>query len=221
MQTSQPGLQIEARGRERYADTWARQLELHRARVAGTAPDTLILVEHEPVITLGRQGEESNLLVSEAQLAARGFDLHRIERGGDITYHGPGQLVGYPILSLRERGMSVRDFVSGIEEALIRTAAAFGVTAARSPGFPGVWVGSDKLAAIGVAIRGGVSYHGFAFNVCTDLSHFDLIVPCGLEGKGVISLGKLLGRQVALDDAAAAGIEAMQAVFGRGAQSAP
>lgn len=189
-------LVIEERGRERYSDTWARQLELHRERIAGRAPDTLILVEHEPVITLGRQGEESNLLVSEAELDARGIDLHRIERGGDITYHGPGQLVGYPIISLRERGLSVRAFVSGIEEALIQTAAHFGIAAARSPGFPGVWVDNYKLAAIGVAIRGGVSYHGFALNVSTDLTHFELIVPCGLEGKGVTSLSVLLKKTV-------------------------
>ncbi len=215
------GLQVENRGRERFAATWARQLELHRARVAGSAPDTLILVEHEPVITLGRQGEESNLLVGDAELAARGFDLHRIERGGDITYHGPGQLVGYPIISLRERGMSVRAFVHGIEEALIGVAANFGISAARSSGFPGVWVGNDKLAAIGVAIRGGVSYHGFALNVSTDLTHFELIVPCGLEGKGVTSLSKLLGRHVSLDEATAVAAVEMSAVFSRGAQSAP
>ncbi len=202
---------IEHRGRERYADTWARQLELHARRVAGEIPDTLILVEHEHVITLGRHGDASNLLASEAQLREAGVELHRTERGGDITYHGPGQLVGYPIVSLRERGISVHQYVAALERALIGVAQHFGITAKRIPGFNGVWVDSratamesdateEKLAAVGVAIRKGVSYHGFALNVSTDLARFELIVPCGLSGRGITSLSKLLGRDVALDE---------------------
>lgn len=198
----QPQLSIEWRGRERYADTWQRQLELHSQRVAGEIPDTLLLVEHDDVITLGRHGEQGNLIAPEAQLAAQGVDLHRIERGGDITYHGPGQLVGYPIVSLRERSLSVHQYVTALEAALINVAAHFGIDAQRTPGLNGVWVGDDKLAAIGVAIRRGVSYHGFALNVSTDLSKFSLIVPCGIVGRGVTSLSKLLARAVTVEEVA-------------------
>jgi lipoyl(octanoyl) transferase len=200
VETATRSLAIERRGREAYGATWARQLELHRARVNGEIPDTLVLVEHEPVLTLGRQGEGANLLLDSAALAARGVELHRVERGGDITYHGPGQLVGYPIVSLRERGLSVRQFVSGIEQALIDSVAQFGLSAGRDPINTGVWVGENKLAAIGVAIRRGVSYHGFALNVSTDLAQFGMIVPCGIVGRGVTSLTELLGRTVALPE---------------------
>jgi lipoyl(octanoyl) transferase len=209
--TAQTQLVIEHRGRERYADTWQRQLELHAQRAAGEIGDTLILVEHEHVVTLGRHGESGNLVASEALLAQQGVDLHRIERGGDITYHGPGQLVGYPIVSLRARGLSVHQYVTALEQALIDMAAAFGIAARRSPGFNGVWVDSTdtaaeggaterKLAAIGVAIRKGVSYHGFALNVSTDLSKFELIVPCGIVGRGVTSLSRELGREIPMDE---------------------
>jgi len=204
MQPTASRLTVELRGRERFADTWARQLELHVQRAAGEIGDRLLLVEHEHVVTLGRHGEQSNLLLSEALLADSGVDLHRIERGGDITYHGPGQLVGYPIISLRERGLSVHQYVAALEQALIGVAAHFGIQAQRLAGLNGVWVGADgeeeKLAAIGVAIRRGVSYHGFALNVSTDLSHFNLIVPCGIVDRGVTSLSALLGRDVSLDE---------------------
>jgi len=193
-------LAVEWRGRERFADTWARQLELHTQRAAGAIPDTLVLVEHEHVITLGRQGEQGNLVAPAALLAQQGVDLHRIERGWDITYHGPGQLVGYPITSLRERGLSVHQYVGALEQALISVAARFGIEAQRAAGLNGVWVGENKLAALGVAIRRGVSYHGFALNVSTDLARFNLIVPCGIVGRGVTSLSELLGRQVSLEE---------------------
>jgi lipoate-protein ligase B len=157
-----PTLALDWRGRERYALTWTRQLELHSQRRQGAIPDTLVLVEHEPVITLGRQGELANLLLSEERLAALGIDFHRVERGGDITYHGPGQLVGYPIWHLRERGLSVRELMRGLEEALIRTLAHYGVAGGRIEGLTGVWVDGAKVAALGVAVQGGVSYHGFA-----------------------------------------------------------
>jgi lipoate-protein ligase B len=198
VQKAQSHLSIEWRGREDYAATWARQLELHAQRAAGEIGDTLVLVEHDDVITLGRHGELAHLLAPAEQLAAQGVELHRIERGGDITYHGPGQLVGYPIVSLRERGLSVHQYVTALEEALIGVAAHFGIDAQRVPGLNGVWVGDDKLAAIGVAIRRGVSYHGFALNVSTDLARFGLIVPCGIVGRGVTSLGTLLARDVTL-----------------------
>jgi lipoyl(octanoyl) transferase len=197
-------LTVEWRGRERYAATWARQLELHAQRAAGKVPDTLVLVEHDDVVTLGKHGEESNLLIDTQALTDAGVDLHRIERGGDITYHGPGQLVGYPIVSLRERGLSVHQYVAALEEALIGVARHFGLAAKRVPGLNGVWVGPEgrenKLVALGVAVRKGVSYHGFALNVSTDLSRFNLIVPCGIVGRGVTSLSIELGRVVALDE---------------------
>ena len=210
----QPELAIEWRGRERYALTWARQLELHEMRRLGAIPDTLVLVEHEPVITLGRQGELSNLLLSEERLSQLGIDFHRVERGGDITYHGPGQLVGYPIINLRERGLSVRDLMRGLEEALIRVLARYGVEAGRIEGLTGVWAGGAKVVALGVAVRGGVSYHGFAFNVEPDLEHFKLIVPCGITDKPVTSLALLTGRSVHLDEVRAHAERELRGVFG-------
>ncbi|MCH7472145.1 lipoyl(octanoyl) transferase LipB [bacterium] len=192
-------LSVEWRGRERYADTWAHQLDLHGLRRAGEIGDTLVLVEHEPVITLGRSGDIGNLTVNREALSSAGLDFHRVERGGDITYHGPGQLVGYPIISLRERGLSVRELMRGLEETLIRTVAQYGIEAERVPGMSGVWRGKMKLAAIGVAVRGGVSYHGFALNVSTDLSHFDYIVPCGIEDLSVTSMAQILSQRVEMD----------------------
>jgi len=214
VETAPTPLAVEWRGRERYAATWARQLELHEQRRAGAAPDTLILVEHEPVVTLGKQGDQANLVVSESALAARGVDLHRVERGGDITYHGPGQLVGYPIISLTERGLSVRDLMRGLEECLIRTVAEYGITAGRIPGLTGVWCGERKVAALGVAVKSGVSFHGFALNVCTDLSYFQLIVPCGITGKQVASITTLCGRPVAIDEVRPRAERHFREVFG-------
>jgi lipoate-protein ligase B len=197
---TRPGtLQVEWRGRESYAVTWERQRELHAARRAGQAPDMLVLVEHEPVITLGKHGESANLMVSEDHLRSLGFEFHRVERGGDITYHGPGQLVGYPILSLRDRGLTPREYVNRLEQVLIDTVAEYGVETARVHGMTGIWHGDEKVAAIGVAIRGGVTFHGFALNVNPDLSHFGLIVPCGITGRQVSSIARLTGTDPGLD----------------------
>jgi lipoate-protein ligase B len=212
--TPLPSLNVEWRGRERYSATWARQLELHALRRSGQAPDTLILVEHEPVVTLGKQGDAGNLIVSESALAARGVDLHRVERGGDITFHGPGQLVGYPIISLAERGLSVRDFMRNLEECLIRTVAEYGISAGRIEGLTGVWCGEQKVAALGVAVKGAVSFHGFALNVATDLSYFQLIVPCGITGKQVASITTLSGRAVTLDEVRPLAERHFREVFG-------
>ncbi|MBN1966460.1 MAG: lipoyl(octanoyl) transferase LipB [Anaerolineae bacterium] len=207
-------LAVDWRGRERYALTWAHQLELHAKRRDGAIPDTLVLVEHEPVITLGRQGELANLLLSEERLTQLGIDFHRVERGGDITYHGPGQLVGYPIWNLRERGISVRDLMRGLEEALIRVLARYGIQAGRIEGLTGVWVDGEKAAALGVAVKSGISYHGFAFNVEPNLEHFKLIVPCGITDKPVTSMARLLGRSVELDEVRAHAERELRAVFG-------
>lgn len=205
---------MEWRGRERYAITWEHQLALHARRREGGVGDTLVLVEHDPVITLGRQGDLGNLLLDEDSLKARGVDFHRVERGGDITYHGPGQLVGYPIIDLRARGLSVHGLMRGLEEALIRTVVDYGVTAGRIPGLTGVWAGDDKLAALGVAVRGGVSFHGFALNVCTDLSYYQLIVPCGITDKRVASISTLAGKEVSIEDVRAPVVQQLVDVLG-------
>jgi lipoyl(octanoyl) transferase len=188
-------LEAEWRGREVFDATWQYQRRLHSARRAdptGTS-DRLVLVEHDPVVTLGRHGDPANLPGGEAALANAGIAFRRIERGGDITYHGPGQLVGYPIVHLRERGLSLRAYMRGLEEALIRLLAGYGLTGERIPGLTGVWVEGRKLAAIGVAVEGGVTLHGFALNVAPDLSHFRYIVPCGIADRPVGSMAELLG----------------------------
>ena len=200
MRSDHGELTVEWRGRERYAATWDHQLRLHAERRQLAIGDRLILVEHEPVITLGRQGDPANLLLDERALASRGVDFHRVERGGDITFHGPGQLVGYPIIDLRARQLSVHDLMRGLEEALIHTVGEYGISAGRQAGLTGVWLGDLKLAALGVAVRGGVSYHGFALNVCTDLAFFNLIVPCGLTGKQVTSIARVSGRALTVED---------------------
>jgi lipoate-protein ligase B len=193
-------LAVEWRGRERYSLTWDYQLRQHARRRAGEIGDVLILVEHEPVITLGRHGDMANLLIGEGMLKERGVEFHRVERGGDITYHGPGQLVGYPIIDLKARGITVRQLMRGLEEALIRTLADCGISAERQPGLTGVWRGSEKLASLGVAVKNGISYHGFALNVSTDLSYFELIVPCGITDKRITSASLAGGRALAVDE---------------------
>lgn len=214
MCVDRPHLATEWRGRERYALTWRRQLELHAARRAGLAPDMLVLVEHEPVVTLGRHGDPAHLLVRPEELARRGVDLHYVERGGDITYHGPGQLVGYPVFALRELGLSVRELMRGLEEALILTLGEWGVAAQRVTGLTGVWHAQGKLAALGVAVQGGVSFHGFALNVDPDLSHFQMIVPCGIAGRPVASMAGVLGAPVSLDEVRPAVERRMRQAFG-------
>lgn len=185
-------------GRLSYRDAWRVQHETHAAVVAGERPPTVLFVEHDPVLTFGRKGGRNHLLVPESELIARGFELIDVERGGDVTYHGPGQLVGYPILPI---GRRVRDYLRRIEAAIVDLAAEYGVQAEGSPGYAGVWIGDEKLCAIGVAVKRGVSFHGFALNVATDLSHFETIVPCGLEDTSVTSLTRLAGREVGLDEA--------------------
>lgn len=218
---SNPQLVTEWRGRERYAQTWQRQLELHALRRAQRVADTLVLVEHEPVITLGRHGDQANLLLPEEDLAARGVDLHHVERGGDITYHGPGQLVGYPILALRQRGLSVRSLMRGLEEALIRAVAQWGIPAYRIEGLTGVWHERGKLAALGVAVQGGVSFHGFALNVDPNLAHFQFIVPCGIVGKPVTSMVQVLQQPLTLEDVYPVCVRELRNVFGYSSERLP
>ena len=184
-------------GRLDYKEAWEVQLAAHAAVVAGDAPPTLLLVEHPPVVTFGKKGGRENLLVREDFLLEKGFSLYDVERGGDVTYHGPGQLVGYPIFRV---GRRVQAYLRGLEGAMTNILADYGINGVGSPGYAGVWVGNDKVVAIGVAIKRDVSFHGFAMNVSTNLNHFNYIVPCGLQGKGVASLSSLLGRQVSLDE---------------------
>ena len=202
-----------------YAEALELQKDLVEARKAGSIPDQLLLLQHPPVITLGvkARSDRTNVLASPQALERQGVQLFETGRGGDVTYHGPGQLVGYPILDLRPDRCDVHRYVRDMEDALIRVAAAFGITSGRVAGLTGVWVGNEKLAAIGVRISRWVTSHGFAFNVTTDLTHFDLIVPCGIVDKGVTSLERLLGRTVPMREVEDAAAESFARVFGRAA----
>jgi lipoyl(octanoyl) transferase len=210
-------LEIRRLGLVSYADGVELQQRLVEQRRAGDIPDQLLLLEHAPVITLGvkTRNDRSHVLATDESLQNRGVELVESGRGGDVTFHGPGQLVGYPILDLKPDRCDVHRYVRDLEEVLIRVAAAFGVEAARAPGLTGVWAGSDKLAAIGVRISRWITSHGFALNVNTDLSQFDLIVPCGITDRGVTSLQRLLRRTVEMPLVQAAVIDAFAAVFER------
>ena len=191
-------LDVRRLGRIAYPEALALQRSLVEERRAGAIGDTLLLVEHPPVLTLGVRGDggRGHILAPPEVLAARGIDIHETGRGGDITYHGPGQIVGYPIVDLSPDRRDVHRYVRDLETVLIRAAADYGVVAGRVEGLTGVWVGTEKLAAIGVRIARWITSHGFAFNVATDLDAFDLIVPCGIAGRGVTSLERLLARPV-------------------------
>jgi lipoyl(octanoyl) transferase len=183
-----------------YDEALALQRSLVEERRAGRVGDTLLLLQHPHVITLGVRGGRSHILAGADVLAARGVQIHETGRGGDVTYHGPGQIVGYPIVDLNPDRRDVHRYVRDIEEVLIRTAADYGIDAERVAGLTGVWVGREKLAAIGVRIARWITSHGFAFNVSTNLDYFALIVPCGIADRGVTSLERLLGRPVPLAD---------------------
>jgi lipoate-protein ligase B len=187
-----------------YEPAFALQRELVEARKSGAIPDVLLLCEHPHVITLGRNGKRDNLRAGERLLAQMSVEFHQTDRGGDITYHGPGQIVGYPILDLTEHRRDIRWYVEQLEETMIRATADFGVAAHRSDANHGVWLdapaGEEKLAALGVHLSRWVSSHGFAYNVSTDLRFFDLIVPCGVAGKRATSLERALGRAVPLNE---------------------
>jgi lipoyl(octanoyl) transferase len=180
-------------GRISYAEALALQRELVNRRKRGEIADQLLIVEHPHVVTMGRNGRRENLLASEELLARAGVEFHLTDRGGDVTYHGPGQIVGYPILDLREWKRDVVAYVRGIEQAIIDALAGFGIRAGRIPGLTGVWVEGAKIAAIGVHISRWVTSHGFALNVDTDLNYFHYIVPCGLS-KPVTSMRQLGSR---------------------------
>jgi lipoyl(octanoyl) transferase len=183
-----------------YENGMKLQQKLVELRQRDEIADQLLLLEHPPVITLGRGGDNTNLLAPPQVLAERGVRFFETTRGGDITYHGPGQIVGYPILHLGEGNRDVRKYVTKLEEVLIRTVAEYGITAERLEGKRGIWVGSNKIAAIGVRIARWVTSHGWALNVSTNLDHFNLITPCGIRGMGVTSIEREIGRKVPLEE---------------------
>ena len=181
-------------GRQPYGPVLEFQREVLRARIAGTVnEDVLLLVEHDPVVTLGRSTQETSLPLSRPELIARGFSVEEVERGGDVTVHAPGQLVGYPILDLNRHRLDLHWYLRQIEASLIAALAAEGVPADRNPGFTGVWVGPRKIASIGVHVKQWVTLHGFALNVTTDLRHFEVVVPCGIQGVTMTSVRQELG----------------------------
>jgi lipoyl(octanoyl) transferase len=197
-------LEVRRLGRVDYQAAVDLQHSLVEQRRAGRLDDQLLLLEHPHVLTLGVRSDRgrSHILAAPERLAALGVEVFETGRGGDVTYHGPGQLVGYPVVDLRPDRCDVHRYVRDLEEVLIRTAADYGVAAQRVAGLTGIWVGAEKLAAIGVRIARWVTSHGFALNVTTDLSYFDLIVPCGIADRGVTSLARLLGRAVHGDEVA-------------------
>jgi lipoyl(octanoyl) transferase len=197
------------------------QESLVERRQAEEIPDQLLLLEHPPVITMGRSGSMDNVLATPAILAREGVRFFETTRGGDVTYHGPGQIVGYPIIHLGEGNRDIRKFVTKIEEVLIRTAADFGVDAERWEGHRGVWVGRQKIAAIGVRVAKWVTSHGFALNVSPKMAHFDLITPCGIRDGSVTSLEKLTGRTIPLREVHESIVRHFSVVFERDAVEEP
>jgi lipoyl(octanoyl) transferase len=189
---------------------------LKDAQLAGTrGEEALLLLEHPPVITLGRNAAEADVLAGGERLASLGVTVERTNRGGQVTYHGPGQLVGYPIVDLHPDRRDVGRFLRDLEEALIRTLRTYGIEAGRSAGSTGVWVGDAKIAAIGVHLSRWVTTHGFALNVTTDLDAFSLIVPCGIRTRAVTSMQRLLGRPVDLEEVARRFVPEFASIFGR------
>jgi lipoyl(octanoyl) transferase len=202
-------------GRISYAQGLDLQESLVERRHRGVVADTLLLLEHPPVVTLGRRADPAHLLLPREDLRRRGVQVFETGRGGDVTYHGPGQLVGYPILLLPAAQRDLHLLMRRIEAVLLAAVAEFGIEARRIEGLTGVWAGDEKVAAIGMRVSRWITSHGFALNVSADLSGFDLIVPCGIRGRGVTSLSRLLGRPVSLPQAAAAVARAFGRVFER------
>jgi len=176
------------------------QLDLHARRVGDEIPDTLLLLEHPHVYTLGRHADERHLVWDDSQRREKEVALIRVDRGGDVTYHGPGQLVGYVLIKLRERGLMPRRLVDRVEQTVIQTLLHFGIKSDVHPEYPGIWVDDAKICAIGMRIKAGVSYHGFALNVSTDLSYFEGIIPCGIKNKSVCSIQSVLGQTIELEE---------------------
>jgi len=197
-----------------YGQALDLQYRLVAERKRGEGEDTLLLLQHPPVVTLGRRAQESNIIASPEFLAKQGIEVFRVERGGDVTYHGPGQLVGYPILDLKNYRKDVGWYVESMAEALVRTLADYGISGVYRSDLPGVWVGEEKIVAIGARIEQWITYHGFAFNVNPNMEHWQLIVPCGIQDKGVAALSRILRRDVPMNDVIAAVVRHFGEVFG-------
>jgi len=210
-------LEIRRLGVVPYDEALAMQRQLVEERRAGRVPDLLLLLQHPAVITLGVKGDggRANIVATDERLAELGIAVHETGRGGDVTYHGPGQIVGYPILDLKPDRCDVHRYVRDLEEVMIRVCADSGVTAGRIQGVTGTWVGAEKIGAIGVRLSRWITSHGFAFNVSTDLDHFKLIVPCGISDRGVTSLERATGTGVSMTDAEDAIVREFAAVFDR------
>lgn len=206
-------LQVLDLGLQRFSETLRQQEELVQQRLLGVIPDTLILVEHPPVVTLGRAKQRGNLRLDPEALMARGVEFFEVSRGGDVTYHAPGQLVGYPIFDLRLHGRDVLRFCRGVEAALITALADFGLTTGAIPGKAGVWFGARKIASLGISVRRWITFHGFALNVDTDLSGFEVIRPCGEDPRVMTSMAALLGGPVPMDDVRRAVVAGFTEVF--------
>lgn len=196
-----------------YSKAYELQKRLHRERLNGLISDTLLLLEHPPTLTIGRSGNMGNVLVSKKQLAQEGIALFSIDRGGDVTFHGPGQLVGYPIIDLSNRGKDVRRYVRDLETILIETLRDFSIAADRDEAHAGVWVGDEEIAAIGLTVRGWVTMHGFALNVNPNLEHFSYIHPCGFSDRSAISMANLLGHDVSMKEIAHSVITQFSTIF--------
>jgi lipoyl(octanoyl) transferase len=207
-------------GRIPYDVAYEQMHVLAERRILGEIPDVLVLLEHPPVYTVGRRSDPSHLLLAEHELTGRGAELRFVDRGGSVTYHGPGQLVGYPIIHLGS-APDVITYLRDLEEVIIQACAVFGVAVGRSDRFTGVWAGDRKVCAIGVKTTRGVTLHGFALNCTTDLSWFDAIVPCGLTDRGVTSLSDLAGRRITVEEALPVVAERFEAVFGTTLHPAP
>lgn len=194
-----------------YQEAFSLQKKLLKLRIDKKIPDTLVILQHPPVYTIGRKGGRENILVGPDVLCREGITVCETDRGGDITYHGPGQIVGYPILDLNQHGRDVHRLIRLYEEVVIRLLEGYGIHGCRVPEYPGVWVGSEKICAIGIGVSNWVTFHGFALNVNTDLVRFSFITPCGISGKGVTSMERILGGRA--DEAAVAG--ELAGIFGR------
>jgi lipoate-protein ligase B len=197
----------------RYEPALQLQRELHAQRVAGEIPDTLLLLEHQPVITLGKAFHPAHLRFAREFYAQQGIELYSTDRGGDVTCHNPGQLVGYPIFDVSQHGRDLHKFLRDLEEVLIRALAEFGIEAHREAGYTGAWVGSAKIAAIGIKVTKWVSMHGFALNVCNDLRLFQTIVPCGIADRPVTSMQQILGHAIPMESVKQSIVKAFEEVF--------
>jgi len=197
-----------------YRSAWDLQRTLFDLRVAGRISDVVLLNEHNHVYTLGKSADADHLLAGDEELKKRGVDVCAIDRGGDVTYHGPGQLVVYPIISLKPDRCDVHRYLRDLEEVVIRSLAGYHIAAGRDPDFTGVWVGNNKICAIGVRVSHWITMHGFALNVNTDLSYFDRIIPCGIFHRGVTSLQRLMGREIPLAEVAEIVVKHFADVFG-------